>query len=265
LPLKPRNLKKLASLSAVGAGALAITADKAEAGTITTVQLPTPVVVGFAPGDTKGTSFSFKAFSNTFRFGFSRSWGNSAFGYAFFRSVFAWASASHLGAASTGFRFAKKQFPVPHFSASVAGLKIFHTGSTWAGSGTGSDSKVAVGARFWAGSGASTTHFVFGNPSFGGQFALFEFGPAAAPGFGWVELSFLRPDAFGPACASPTCGDPNHLGPELTITAYGYDTSGAPLPAGAGIPEPDTLAATGLAALVLGAAGMRRWRRNRPA
>lgn len=263
MPLGRRNLKKLASLSAVGAGAIAITADKAEASAVF-VPLSTPVVVGFGAGDVKATSFTFKAFNDTFSFGFSRYFGAHAFGYANYRSVAAFGKAAK---GSQMLRFGATYFPLR--STSYPGLKIVKAGGTFkfsTSSITPPFGHLPAGARFWA-SGASTTHFVFGNGSFSHDFALFAFGSATAPGYGWVDLSFSMTDGFGPACgAGPSCKDPNKLGPELTIWGYAYDSSGNPLPAGSlTTPEPDTLAATGLAALALGAAGMRRWRRKRAA
>ncbi|HEV3079390.1 MAG TPA: PEP-CTERM sorting domain-containing protein [Gemmataceae bacterium] len=50
----------------------------------------------------------------------------------------------------------------------------------------------------------------------------------------------------------------------VTITQYAYDTSGNPLPMGSitsAVPEPTSTALAGLGALVLGAVGVRRWRK----
>jgi hypothetical protein len=54
----------------------------------------------------------------------------------------------------------------------------------------------------------------------------------------------------------------------LTITEYAYDDSGNELPMGqtiSAIPEPTSTALAGLGALVLGAAGIRRWRKAKQA
>jgi hypothetical protein len=52
----------------------------------------------------------------------------------------------------------------------------------------------------------------------------------------------------------------------VTLVDYAYDASGAQIPAGdTGVPEPSTLDLTGLAALALGAKGVRAWRAARKA
>ncbi len=54
-------------------------------------------------------------------------------------------------------------------------------------------------------------------------------------------------------------------GPDVTIFGYAYDNTGSQIPMGAGVPEPSSTALLALGALTLGAAGVRKWRRNRAA
>lgn len=240
MALKSHSLKKLASLSAVGAGALAVTAEQAEASNINFVQ-QSPVKVGFARGDFATASISFSLGSTNFFASFFRSWNQSS---------------GFRGRAILG--SGPLRFAAAYSSGSLPILKIVGPGKTWAQVSSGNGySFFGVGFRLWTTAGS---HHVFGNPSFSGQYALFQFGPFSDPDYGWVQLSYSVTDAAGPNCAYPACGDPNNLGPELIVGSFAYDTSGATIVAGAGTPEPDTLALAGLAVLALGAAGMRRKR-----
>jgi hypothetical protein len=68
--------------------------------------------------------------------------------------------------------------------------------------------------------------------------------------YGWAQLAVSFPNCTG-------CVD-------VTLVDYAYDTSGKEVPAGdTGTPEPSTLVTTGLAALALGAKGLRAWRAAR--
>ncbi len=67
--------------------------------------------------------------------------------------------------------------------------------------------------------------------------------------YGWLQLSLFNPGSG--------------LGPDVTISAWAYDTTGAQLATGQ-IPEPNSMALLALGALALGAKGVRAWRRNRP-
>jgi len=277
MPLKPRNLKKLASLSAVGAGALALTADKAEAGIITNY-VPLNQTVGFAPTDLASGGASFTFSGRPFKFSFQRQFGASYSGYAVYRAIVGvgantFRSGNSVFATSNGLRFGLAGAPV---------LKIVPAGQTWntAIGKTSSGYPIAVmGVRVWGSgstgssssagfhSGFTTFHHTFGNSSFQHQYALFQFSPFGTPLYGWIQLSYTVNDAWGPACGpGPACGDPGNSGPELTIEGFAYETAASdpvPLAAGYATPEPGTFAATGLAALALGAVGMRRWRAAR--
>jgi len=68
--------------------------------------------------------------------------------------------------------------------------------------------------------------------------------------YGWVELSLSQPS--------------NNAGPDVTIFGYAYDDTGALILTGT-VPEPGSVAIAALGALMLGAKGVRHWRRQRPA
>jgi hypothetical protein len=283
--LKTRNLKKLASLSAVGAGALAITADKAEAASIFTNYVPLNQTVGFAAGDSPfaDATFRFPATcgctgSSIFGFLFGTAVGATRLGDAIYRSIGGYGIGVFRNATGTsrfpGLHFAAFSTAAPGIRTSslIQQLAIVDQGKTWF-QVVPNPTKVGyyggtMGGRVWLGNSTNTSHHLFGNTSFQDKYLLFQFGfPTAPPRFGWIELSYSVTDAWGPACgAQPNCGDPGNLGPELTLEGFAYETLGSdpvPLPAGFATPEPGTLAATGLAALALGAAGLRRWRAAR--
>jgi hypothetical protein len=68
--------------------------------------------------------------------------------------------------------------------------------------------------------------------------------------YGWVEVS------LGITTTTPTSG-----GPELTILSYAYDNSGGK-PALGVVPEPGSASLLAMGALVLGARGVRSWRKT---
>jgi MYXO-CTERM domain-containing protein len=81
---------------------------------------------------------------------------------------------------------------------------------------------------------------------------------------GYIGFSFLNggKTCYGWASITVTEGSAGTLG-SMTINSWAYDNSGDYIQAGA-VPEPSETA-MGLGALALGAAGLRRWRRQKAA
>jgi hypothetical protein len=93
--------------------------------------------------------------------------------------------------------------------------------------------------------------------SFGSTYLAFEFKDSSQAGspmrYGWVQISLSNGNLI-------TGND----FPQLTISGWAYDNTGAQIPTGA-VPEPGSISLLALGALTFGAAGVRSWRRNRAA
>ncbi|HXA51627.1 MAG TPA: PEP-CTERM sorting domain-containing protein [Candidatus Acidoferrum sp.] len=232
----------MASLSALGAGALVFGAGRAEAGIIYSGILDTHV--GFTSGipfyaspgiGPLGATFSFTA-QSSYHYGVG------------IRQIIAYGCGC-LELARQG-----------------SLLQLFNFGAIWT-AGLVPGTAMAVGARIWgtASTGTSSTRHpvqfsnTLGNKPFDHLYSLFQFDDGSNTLYGWIQLSYSVSGQFGPDAI---------FGPELTIHNYAWDDSGAPLPAGQSldasqIPEPATAVSTGLAALALGAVGLRQWRKTR--
>jgi hypothetical protein len=88
------------------------------------------------------------------------------------------------------------------------------------------------------------------------RYALFEFTDGGNTLYGWIQLSYSV-DGF-------SLGPDPAFGPDLIIHSWAYDDSGQTI-AAAYVPEPGTASSLSLAALALGAVGLRKWRKARPA
>jgi hypothetical protein len=109
-----------------------------------------------------------------------------------------------------------------------------------------------AGNSWQTGTVGSANYFGHKPNGFSNRYMAFRFRDSTAGNalrYGWVEMNlfnnFLSDDA-----------------PQVTILGYAYDTTGAQLPMGA-VPEPTSAGLLALGALVLGAKGLRSWRRNR--
>uniref|UniRef100_Q027P8 PEP-CTERM protein-sorting domain-containing protein n=1 Tax=Solibacter usitatus (strain Ellin6076) TaxID=234267 RepID=Q027P8_SOLUE len=242
--------KMAASLSALGAGAL-LAGGSAEASII--YSGPVNVDVGFAPGAVDHyNSGPLGPFSATFSFLKSTYKGSNI------RSI--------IGTGCGCVNFATQTLQQLGFSRRSF-LKLFDAGAKWSTQVTGTHYYpfVYVGTRLWGstirGSGTPyTVHSTAGVGPFSDKYALFRIGEGSDTLYGWLHLSFSITDAFG---ADAT------LGPDLTILGWAYDDSGAQLAAGqttapdTATPEPASAVSTGLAALAMGAVGLRKWRSAR--
>jgi hypothetical protein len=110
-----------------------------------------------------------------------------------------------------------------------------------------------AGLKARSGTGSFSTHHMTTNFNTTDRYLLFKFTGVHLPHsvYGWAQFAVSFPGPGG--------------GPDVTLINYAYDTSGVQIPAGYGArttPEPSTFA---LAALALGATGLRKWRAARRA
>lgn len=235
--------RKVASLSALGAGALTLGAANANAGIIYSGVIDQHV--GFTSGISQYTSPLLGPLNATFQFK-TRIRTQSV--SASRKSVWAYGNKLYFDGVST------------------TRLSMFAQGKSWK---TGILShrkpfaKGDVGGRTWQRSGYFAYTDFSGNTSpFTDKYALFRFKTSATTwDYGWIELSYSVANTW------PLSDRPSD-GPEVIIDAWAYDNTGAKIKAGTlpppgAAPEPATVVSTGLAALALGAVGLRRWRNAR--
>jgi hypothetical protein len=99
-----------------------------------------------------------------------------------------------------------------------------------------------------------------GNAAFSGssKYLLFSFDNSGTTNYGWIELTATTTGLTG-------SGTPYVSLYSATLGDWAYDDSGVPILAGqtAAVPEPATATLAMGGALVAGAAGLRRWRKQR--
>jgi hypothetical protein len=243
-----KTIKKLASLSAFGAGALTLGAMHADASVIYSGLID--VTVGFDGGDVGSY--------------FSPGLGNLAaqFGFSTFRQNLANASYTHIYRTIKGQGNASMLFKDTNFV-----LYPFPANAKW-GNGKLSSSQVMIAKRTQhkrsSTSMGAVTFTTRGSSTSGlgiqmNKYALFDFNGGAQTDYGWILFDNAITQFKGVG-----------TGPDFTIVSYAYDNTGALIAAGdtgqsngSPVPEPDCFALSGLGALALGAVGHRRWRAAR--
>lgn len=248
---KGKNARhKVMSLSALGAGALVFGAGSADAGTITCT-----------PGMEVGWHSSAGG-GNTANAACSVSFGKigtkSKIGFTF--------KALQKGTSAASFASMRRSIMVDgrdlSFEVTPADTTILlpkGQNATWSVA-PHKAADAQVGGRTWTFGTYFRKKKTFGNKDFSNEYALFRFQTGTSTyDYGWIELTYAVTSAVSGAFDD---------GPEVDIEAWAYDpTANVQLKAGveppASTPEPGTLESTGLAALALGAAGLRRWRKTR--
>lgn len=256
IKVRKTNLKRLASLSALGAGVLGVNASTAQAYVVYSGVVNQKVGFGSGYGShahialPNGAGLVFKVFHSTI---------SNTPGYLLFQGVFANSLRGPNGTRAT-FGVVNTDYTTLALAASV-GAKF----------GTPSrvrDYGLVAEVRGWDGLN-SHTYTKFSSAE---RYLLFRFTGGKLPYavYGWARLSINVPS--------------NTSGPDVTLISWAYETSGAQLPAGYHGKKPDgsddisaiapsafdaadpsRLALTGLPALALGAKGVRRWRAARAA
>jgi hypothetical protein len=249
--VKKANLRRLASLSALGAGALGVAAGTADAGTPDADGIVYSGIIDEKVGWVAGYGAMATIVGPNSAAGVLRK-GTWYFGTGWANLV---ALSARLGPHGTGFRFLAYNSCVCYPATfALAFPRKARFGSP---TGTQSRSRGQIGLSGVGGTRSfKDTHF-----SATDRYLLFRFtgGKLPHPVYGWAQIGVSLPGY--------------DRGPNVTLLNYAYDITGAQIPAGyrgkaldgeegafAGPPEQ-----TGLPALALGAVGLRSWRAARQA
>ena len=232
MKIKQKSLTRLASLSALGAGALGVTTKTAQAGIVYTAFSPPRPTVGFSTGASTTIPIA-PGGAGTFKL---------------FRSIYVPPTYSTFPppGGSAIFRIMLQGLNGMNFQAAPGPGFMWNATAPFWNSAALRSKRTSFG---YTKLGSPFSHSTVLTDRIGEFFLLFQFNPTGSQiDNGWLRLNGL----VGCGC--------NFLDTE--VVDFAYDDSGALIAAGVA-PEPATMLPTGLAALALGAAGIRRWRKAR--
>ncbi|MGA2589073.1 MAG: hypothetical protein ABSH32_04090 [Bryobacteraceae bacterium] len=241
--VKRTNLRRLASLSALGAGALGVAASTADAGTPDANGIVYSGIVDEKVGFGAGYGAQATILGPNGAAGLLDKYVIKGSLTIIFEQQIVLVG-NRPGPQGTEFRF------LGGVNATVSAFRRGAKFGTPAASRSWLHGGVAESETNFSGATSRRTRF---NPV--DRFFLFKFigGALTHPVYGWAQLSVSLPGHVG--------------GPNVTLVSYAYDTAGAQIPAGfrgkALDGDEGAYERSGLSALALGAAGVRSWRAAR--
>jgi len=264
--IKRRTATRFASISALGAGALAVMPGVAEAGPVLqTSPVSPPITLGWSLGQNSSGKLNLPGGNGgAINFGLQTNSiyaGCSGFSCHAWRLIASITSASFSARLNSSFRNAASKSNFTPFLNKKSSLELPAVFATWKKTKITTTTTKTHSTTTTSSNGVTHKHvhtfthdhtnlrtLTYKAQANAGtkylQFKYFPNGLTKSSQFGWVKLDM----AF-------IILDPPLPGPNLSIDEFAY--SSAPV---SGVPEPATGELAGLSALALGAVGLRRWR-----